>query len=150
MARSITRQVLLVAVIYGATSGVHAAVWRDAPEYAALFVPAVHKQFFRAAVSASGLESVLAELAGDPALAHAPGAWQAHTESPQDAFGTAGPYNRWLLARAYGSRQVRVARGARTERGRVVEAWTLLSPYPSTDLRTLQPGTLRLVLEIAP
>ena len=43
------------------------------------------------------------------------------SESAPDAFGTAGLYNRWLLARLYGSRRLRVVRGARTDRGRVVE-----------------------------
>ena len=54
------------------------------------------------------------------------------------------------LARLYGSRLVRVVRGARADRGRVVEAWTLISPYPSADLRTLHPGTMRLILKVAP
>jgi hypothetical protein len=81
---------------------------------------------------------------------HAPGAWQPRNESAQDVFGTAGLYNRWLLARLYGSQQPRVARGARMDRGRVVESWTLVSPYPSADLRTLHPGTMRLILTVAP
>jgi hypothetical protein len=36
------------------------------------------------------------------------------------------------------------------DRGRIVESWTLMSPYPSTDLRTLHAGTLRVALRIAP
>ena len=80
----------------------------------------------------------------------APGAWQLRSESAQDALGTAGDYNRWLVARLYGSRQPRVARGARMDRGRVIEAWTLISPYPSADLRTLRPGTMRLILKVDP
>lgn len=77
-----------------------------------------------------------------------PGAWQARQEGPQDAFGTAGAYNRWQVLRLYGSRRPRVARGARMDRGRVAEAWTLISPYPSTDLGALHPGTMRLILKI--
>jgi hypothetical protein len=50
------------------------------------------------------------------------------------------------VARLYGSRQPRVARGARADEGRVVESWTLVSPYPSADLTRLEHGTLRIVL----
>jgi hypothetical protein len=127
-----------------------AAQWRDAPEYAALFAPVNQRARYEAAVSPASLESVLAEVEQDPAAARVPGAWLPREESAQDAFGTAGLYNEWQLKRLYGNRQVRVARGARTDRGRVTESWTLISPYPSMDLRTLQPGTLRMVLKIAP
>ena len=89
-------------------------------------------------------------MAQDADAVQAPGSWQARDESAPDAFGTAGRYNEWLLKRLYGSRQARVARGARMDRGRVTESWMLISPYPSTDLRTLHPGTLRIVLKIAP
>jgi hypothetical protein len=100
-------------------------------------------------VTGAPLDEVLAQVAIDAEAVPAPGAWQAREESPLDALGTAGPYNRWLVARLYGSRRPRVARGARTVRGRVVESWTLVSPYPSADLRTLHPGTMRLILRIS-
>jgi hypothetical protein len=61
---------------------------------------------------------------------------------------TYGPVT--LAARLYGGRSARVARGARLDRGRVVESWTLISPYPSADLGTLHPGTMRLILTVAP
>ena len=127
-----------------------AALWRDAPEYVALFAPANQHRAYAGAVTTASLETVLADAAADPATVQAPGAWQPHGESPLDAMGTAGAFNRSLLARLYGSRQVRVARGARMDRGRVVEAWTLTSPYPSADLRTLHPGTMRLILRVLP
>ena len=142
---------LPAALLLVATAVVHAVVpWRDAPEYLALFAPESRRAAYRVAVSPAPLDRVLEDLSGDQALVRAPGSWEARRESAPDAFGTAGLVNRWLLARVYGGRQVRVARGARMARGRVVEAWTLISPYPSPDLRTLQPGTLRLVLEIEP
>jgi hypothetical protein len=127
-----------------------AVSWRDAPGHAALFVPANQRDAYSVAVTPASLEDVLADLGADETLVRAPGAWQPRQESAPDAFGTAGPYNRWLLARLYGSRLVRVVRGARADRGRVVEAWTLISPYPSADLRTLHPGTMRFILTVAP
>ena len=126
------------------------APWRDAPAYVSLFAPVNRRASFSAAISAAPLESVLADVAQDGMAVHAPGSWQPRGESATDTFGTAGLHNRWMLARLYGSQQVRVARGPRMDRGRVIESWTLISPYPSTDLRTLHPGTLRLVLKIAP
>ena len=125
-------------------------LWQEAAEYVSLFAPAGHAGSYRITVTRTGLDEVLKELSVDQTLARTPGAWGAGYESATDVFGTAGRYNRWLLARLYGSRQIRVARGARADRGRVVEAWTLISPYPSADLRTLHPGTMRLILNVSP
>lgn len=150
--QSITR--LLVAasltVLPVPIDGADPLVWQDAPDYLQLVAPAAQRQAYSVSVTAAPLADVLAQVAAEPAAVQTPGAWQARTESAQDAFGTAGGYNRWLVTRLYGSRQPRVARGARMERARVVEAWTLVSPYPSTDLRTLHPGTMRLILRIGP
>ena len=124
--------------------------WQDAAEYLSLFAPVGHGNSYGISVTSTGLNEVLGELSTDQTLVRTPGAWQARDESGTDAFGTAGLYNRWLLTRLYGSRPVRVARGARADRGRVVEAWTLISPYPSADLRVLHPGTMRLILNVSP
>ena len=148
---SITRSstVVLQALILAA--GVAAAssdLWRDAPEYLGLFAPAAHREVYRAAVSSMTLDMVLTSLADDPTLVRAPGAWTARGQGPIDAFGQSGTYDRWRVARLYRSRQARVARGARMENGRVVESWTLISPYPDPALTTLRPGTLLLVLRL--
>jgi hypothetical protein len=140
--QSITR--LLVAAVLASAS----VRWQDSPEYLALFAPANQRQVYAIAVSTASLDDALAEAAADPMAAAVPGAWQPGGESAADAFGTAGPYNRWLLTQLYGSRQARVARGARMDRGKVIESWTLISPYPSPDLRTLHPGTMRLILKV--
>lgn len=126
------------------------ARWVDVPDYVTLFAPANQRAAYSAAISSASIETILAGLEQDAAAVRTPGAWQARDESAPDAFGTAGPYNEWQLKLLYGSRQVRVARGARMDRGRVTESWTLISPYPSTDLRRVHPGTLRLILRIAP
>ena len=148
--RSITRTFpAAVAALALAGAASAAAPWRDAPEYMALFAPAAHQGAYRAAVSPAALETVLAEAAADPAALPAPGAWSARAMGAADAFGRGGAYDRAALARLYGGRQPRVARGARRDAGRVTESWTLVSPYPSPDLRRLEPGTLRIVLRIA-
>jgi hypothetical protein len=154
--QSITR-LLLASILAGALPpspygfGEPGAVrWRDASDYLDLLAPVNQHQAYAIAVTPASLENVLVEVAADQTAVRAPGAWQPRSESAQDAFGTAGLYNRWLLARLYGSQQLRVARGARMDRGRVVESWTLISPYPSPDLRTLHPGTMRLILTVSP
>jgi hypothetical protein len=123
--------------------------WRDAPEHRAIFAPASRRGAYRAAVSPLALDAVLQALVADPSLVRVPGAWRPRDRLPADAFGRGGRYDRWTLARLYGSRQPRVARGARVDDGGVVESWTLVSPYPSPDLTRLDPGTLLIVLRIA-
>jgi hypothetical protein len=128
--------------------GADRVAWRDAPEYVRLIAPANQRKSYSISVTDAPLADVLAQVTADPTAVAAPGAWQPRNESPQDAFGSAGVYNRWLAVGLYGSRQPRVARGARSDRGRIVEAWTLVSPYPSADLATLHPGTMRLILKV--
>ena len=150
--QSIPRSLIVVLLLGPVLSGVDpsaAAHWRDAPDYVTLFAPVNARASYSAATSAGSLDAVLAEIRDEAVTLLAPGSWQARPESATDAFGTAGLHNRWTLARLFGSRHVRVARGARMDRGRIVESWTLISPYPSVDLRTLQPGTLRLAVKIA-
>jgi hypothetical protein len=132
-----------------ALSAQPAVAWRDAPAHVAVFAAEARREAYRAAVSPLGLDAVLQTLAGDASLLRAPGAWIPQAHLPVDAFGRSRPYDRWTLARLYGSRQPRVARGARTDGGRVVESWTLVSPYPTPDLTRLNEGTLLIVLEIA-
>ena len=124
--------------------------WVEAPAYVALFAPVNERASYSAEVSQASLHDILALIREDASSGQAPGSWHAASESATDAFGTAGLLNHWLLKRLFGGRQVQVARGTRLDRGRIVESWTLISPYPSADLRTVQPGTLRLVLRIAP
>jgi len=123
--------------------------WRDAPEYVRLFAPASHRGDYRTSVSPLPLDDVVRGLGGDASLVRAAGAWTPRSEYALDAFGRSGQYDRWRVARLYGSRQPRVARGARMAGGRLVESWTLISPYPSPDLQRLEPGTLLIVLRIA-
>ena len=126
-----------------------AARWREAPEYLAIFAPTAHRGAYRIAVTPLGLDAVLQALAADPSLARASDAWSPRARLPADAFGRSGRYDRWTLARLYGSRQPRVARGARLDGSGGVESWTLVSPYPSPDLTRLEPGTLLIALRIA-
>ena len=95
------------------------------------------------------LATVLAGLAGDPTLPAHDGSFTSHPENAADAFGSSGGYNRWKLALLYGAQRVAVARGPRLADGRVVETWTLVSPYPDPRLERLNPGTLLIVLDLS-
>ena len=103
---------------------------------------------YRVYVSPLDLETNLRSLTADASLVRAPGAWQPRAMLALDAFGLAGRYDRSGMARVYGARQPHVARGARAEDGRVVESWTLISPYPDAVLRRLSEGTLLVVLRL--
>src|SRR5262245_31431208 len=67
--------------------------------------------------------------------------WKIEALDPLDAFGTAGPYDRFAMSRLYGGRRARVARGWH-ESGGHFESITLISPYPDAEFKSLLPGTL--------
>jgi hypothetical protein len=137
---------LLSGMAPAAQVGAH---WREAPQYLPLLAPVGSRRTaYSVYVSPFDLETNLRQLDRDAALLRVPGAWQARPASPWDAFGRAGGYDRSALARVYGARQPRVARGARMQDGRVVESWTLIEPYPDTTLRQLETGTILIVLRI--
>jgi hypothetical protein len=124
------------------------AQWREAPEYVDVFVPRIYRLAYRAYVSGLSLDEALRAVTADPGMLLAPGSWIAHPENPLDAFGNGGTYDRWRLARLFGSRRPAVARGPRGRNGIVEESWTLIAPYPSADLNRLEPGTLLIVVRV--
>jgi hypothetical protein len=132
----------------GPAGGASAAPWRPATEYAQLFAPAAYGEAYQFFTSPRGIDELLAQIERDPASVRSPGAWTPRPLGPFDAFGQGGAYDRTKLARLYGSRRARVARGPRQEGGTVVESWTLISPYPDRALRQLEPGTLLVVLRL--
>ena len=119
------------------------------PEYVRLFAPkGAHTGAYRAYVSPLDLQDVLTQLEGEPSLLRPPGAWTPVGLLPSDAFGQTGSYDRWKMAKLYGSSRVMVARGPRGDGERPREAWTLISPYPAPSLDRLEPGTLLIVLDL--
>ena len=124
------------------------AAWAASPPHARLFAPPEHRQRYRAFISRRPLDELLAGLAALPAEAP-PGAWDAETLPPLDAFGTSGTYERFALVRLYTRTPVRVARGPRASQTGL-ETWTLISPYPDARLAALEPGTLLLVFDVPP
>jgi hypothetical protein len=84
----------------------------------------------------------------DPIETVAESQWQIDTLEPLDAFGSAGPYDRFALSRLYGGRRVRVARGWR-ERDGQFESITLISPHPNASLDALETGTMIIRLIIS-
>ncbi len=84
----------------------------------------------------------------DDVLARMQAGVEAQAVVPAEAFGQSGGYNRWKLALLYGGKRAKVARMPQVENGRVVEAWTLISPYPDAKLERLEQGTLLIVLRL--
>lgn len=126
-----------------------AGVWDAAPAYRSLFAPSgARVAAYRIYVSRFNIRVVLEQLATDPSLLRPPGSWTPAALLPADAFGQTGRYDRSKLARLYGSTRAVVARGPRGTTGRPAEAWTLISPYPTTDLARLDPGTLLILLDL--
>jgi hypothetical protein len=138
---------LVMLAVAAAPPAQMAAPWREAPAFVGLFAPAgTRANAYRAFVADVDLDGALRVFAADPALSRAPGAWAPQPVLPLDVFGQAGRYDRSRLARLYGGRRPRVARGARLVDGRPIETWTLISPYPDPALQRLERGTLLLVL----
>jgi len=147
--RRLTAIVLLLAGAVAAGAGQSGGTWRAAPEYLPLFAPTGPRaSAYSAFVSPLDLDTVLQRLDAEPGLLMSPGAWEPRELIPFDAFGQTGRYDRWSVARLYGSRRARVARGPRGVQGHVTESWTLISPYPDTSLTRLETGTLLIVLRI--
>lgn len=142
------RKVYLLLLLLSATAAAQEPVtWREAPGLVAVFGPAGPRAAsYTAYVTTLDLDTVLRRLTHDVTLLRPPGAWTPRAVLPADAFGQTGTYDRWALARLYGARGPRVARGPKGVDGRVTESWTLISPYPDATLQRLEPGTLLLVL----
>lgn len=84
--------------------------------------------------------------AADPA--HAPGEWEVEQADVLGVLGpTAGIADRARLARLFGGRRLRVARGAIRNGARLV-AYTILSPYPDPTLSGTDGGTLVIVFQV--
>jgi hypothetical protein len=124
-----------LAVLFLALAG-----WTESPLFRPLFTPArVPEGTYRTYVSARAIEEVLDGIEPAPDVQRV---------VALEAFGQSGGYDRWKLARLYGATRAKVARLPRMEDGRVVEAWTLISPYPDPALQRLEPGTLLIVLRL--
>jgi hypothetical protein len=122
--------------------------WRESPEYVALFAPRLYRDAYRALTSPVELDALLQLVSTQHDTIQAPDSWRPRQENALDTFGAGGTYDRWKLARLYGSRRPTVARGPRGRNGIVEEMWTLVSPYPSADLDRLESGTLLIVLRV--
>jgi hypothetical protein len=123
----------------------------ETPTFVRLFTPGgALRGTYRAYTTPRDLDAVLAAIRRDASTPPTGGSFEPQSVIASDAFGQSGGYNRWKLALLYGARRARVARGPRLEDGRVVEAWTLVSPYPEADLERLNPGTLLIVLRLQP
>jgi hypothetical protein len=116
------------------------AGWTESPLFRPLFTPPrAPAGMYRTYVRPEPIDDVLARMQAGV---------EAQAVVPAEAFGQSGGYNRWKLALLYGGKRAKVARMPQVENGRVVEAWTLISPYPDAKLERLEQGTLLIVLRL--
>jgi hypothetical protein len=107
------------------------------------FTPAsAPKDTYRAYVTEAPLEQVLGAFKGVAQSESVQGAWTIEETDPLSAFGEAGLYDRGKVARLYGGKRARVARGPIVRNGRTIRSITLVSPYPAPSLTSLERGTL--------
>jgi hypothetical protein len=77
-----------------------------------------------------------------------PGAWDLQRLGAGDAFGAEGSYNRVRMALLVGGRRLAVARGSLRAEDGALTAFTLISPYPDSELRELRSGTMTIVFRV--
>ena len=151
---ALRRMVIATAMLWVGASASSAqpppsGAWREGVGYLSLFAPfGARASAYHIFVTMLPIDALLGRLTQDPSLLHPPGAWVPASVVPTDAFGQTGRYDRSRLARVYGARRPVVARGPRGAGGRPMEAWTLVSPYPSLDLTRLEPGTMLIVVDL--
>lgn len=78
----------------------------------------------------------------------ATGSWVVAQTAAVEAFDSAALFDRAKLARLYGGRHPRIARGP-IGRYRTDHVVLLLSPYPEADFSRLNPGTLIMTVRIS-
>jgi hypothetical protein len=131
------------------------------PAHARLFAPPHATAAYRFDVTPASIEEVAAFFASlprrspsAPAVEDASGrggtkaAWKVESMTILDVFDGAAMYDRSRLARLYGGKSARVARGPIRRDGAVVGTILLVSPYPDADLRQVNPGTLVMTVEV--
>jgi hypothetical protein len=116
------------------------------PALTALFTP-LHPRVgrYEVCVTTDSIEEVIADRSADGAR-HVYSSIE--TLEALEAFGAAGRYDRFAVARLYGGRRVRVAHGWR-EDGDRFESITFVSPHPDASLTQLMPGTMTIKLIIS-
>jgi hypothetical protein len=126
------------------------------PAHARLFAPPHAAALYQFEVTAASIEAVAGafrEKAQGSGLRTEPGpaaeSFTIASASILDVFDQAALYDRSRLARLYGGKGTRIARGPLMRNGRVVAAVLLVSPYPEPDLRHTNPGTLVMTVELA-
>lgn len=119
----------------------------ERPDLARLFTPlkAAPGTYVVRTTDRAASDLATALKACDPSPA--PGAWVPSRPEVHEAFGQAGVYDRALVAQLFGGKRLTVVRGSLV-RAEGTDAYTLISPYPSVDLRTVNPGTLVIVVHV--
>jgi hypothetical protein len=124
-----------------------ALVTSASPAHALIFAPPARVALFSFATTDERLDRVAAYYrqrwpSDDPR------SWKVETSGPADAFDGAALFDRARLARLYGGKVMRIARGPIVENGHVTHTVLLVSPYPDPELKSLYQGTLIMTVEI--
>lgn len=124
-----------------------ALVTTASPAHAALFAPPARAGLFSFATTTETLEQVVAYYrqrwpSPDPR------SWTIERSHPLDVFDGAARFDRARLARVYGGKPARIARGPMVENGRVTHTVLLVSPYPEANMRELNGGTLIMTVVV--
>jgi hypothetical protein len=122
---------------------------RPCGEYVRLFAPPARAYAFRFSCSEDPIDSV-ARFYRTEWPSPEPRSWTIERLAAGDAFDRAALFDRSRMARLYGARQPRIARGPVSLDGRVVEVVMLMSPYPAADLGSLREGTLIMTVQVPP
>jgi hypothetical protein len=127
----------IVFIILAAVAGLKGPTYSCDPALAAVLTPPRPLDgHYEVCTTPSSIDDVLADVGPQ-----GPSYGSVEAIDPLDALGTGGAYDRSALARLYGGRRARVARGWMRE-GRALVSITLVSPYPNRTLTALVSGTL--------
>ena len=118
-----------------------ALVTTASPAHRALFAPPARASLYSFATTDERIDRVAAYYQ-ERWPSDDPRPWKVETSGPVDVFDGAALFDRARLARLYGGKVVRIARGPIVENGRVTHTVLLLSPYPDAELTRLNQGTL--------
>lgn len=114
---------------------------QPSPAHARLFAPPARAADFTFETTSAAIEEVVGEFRARWPSPN-PATWRVDRVTAGELFDGSALFDRARLARLYGGRPPRVARGPITRDGVVIVVVQLLSPYPEADLSRLNHGTL--------
>ena len=131
----------------GCAAGITPSLGQARPDLARMFTPLSAPVGVYAVSTTTEAASALASALKACDAAPAEGAWTLTKQEAHEAFGQAGIYDRARLAQLFGGRRLTVVRGSLARPGEI-DAYTLISPYPTAALDRIEPGTMVIVVRL--